>query len=143
MLAREYKDMTIRYPLKPLEREALWEAHNRLCYYCRHSLVLRSMEVDHLISQDLAENSGLWAKTLEEFGLPKDFDVDGLNNLVPACRLCNADKSNRVFSPGRIVIDLNVIAKRRIEVEDRFDNAPSASRSKHATPTHSRRSRKK
>jgi len=114
--------MPIRYPLKPLEREALWEAHNRLCYYCRQSLGLRSMETDHLVPQDRANNAELWSETLKELGLPKDFDIDCLDNLVPACRLCNADKLNRAFLPARIAIDLNVIAKRRIEVENRLDN---------------------
>lgn len=124
--------MAIRYPLKSLEREALWEAYNRLCYYCRQSLTLRGMEVDHLVPQDRADDGDLWRETCRELGLADDFDVQGLENLVPACRICNGDKSDRAFNPGRLSIDLNAIRQRRLEVEHRFKSLSRRDRSARA-----------
>nr|WP_277987056.1 HNH endonuclease signature motif containing protein [Pseudolysobacter antarcticus] len=113
--------MPILYPLKPLARLALWEAYNRLCYYCKESLGFRSMEIDHVIPVDRAATTEVWNDTCRQLGLPRDFEIDGLDNLVPACRTCNRDKLNNTFLPGRLTIDLSAIKLRRIEVEKRFD----------------------
>jgi hypothetical protein len=38
---------------------------------------------------------------LDLFGLPVDFEVDGFENLVPACARCNRRKSDTLLAPSR------------------------------------------
>ncbi|WP_176809092.1 HNH endonuclease domain-containing protein [Dyella sp. 333MFSha] len=119
-MAQASDEPVMRYPLSPLGRQALWEAYNRLCYYCRRSIGFRELEVDHLVPERLGASAEVWASTRAELGLPDTFDIQGLINLVPACRQCNGDKSGRPFFPGRVAIDLGRISGRRVEVEERI-----------------------
>lgn len=55
------------------KREQVWRKYNGHCAYCGHEITLQEMQVDHIIPK---RNGG----------------SDDMNNLNPACRLCNQYK---------------------------------------------------
>jgi hypothetical protein len=83
-------------------RLAIWRAYGERCVYCGERIRFRDLEVDHVVPQ------GLPAEQLSELlaatGLPADWDVDGLHNLVSACRSCNRRKRDLPFNSRQIIL---------------------------------------
>ncbi len=68
-------------------RSAIWNAHNKKCFYCRESLHYRSMELDHVIPKSLGKETAI-----KKYTLFPDFELDSYYNLVPTCNTCNNRK---------------------------------------------------
>lgn len=62
------------------------------------------MQVDHVIPESLARDPDRLAQVLESMGLPKDFDLNSYENLLPACASCNNLKSARSFGASPIFL---------------------------------------
>ena len=75
-----------RVSLKPA-RDALVEAYGARCFYCG-APVGKSGAVDHVLP---------WSR----------IGLDGLANLVLACRRCNTDKSDTLPRPGLVELAVN------------------------------------
>src|SRR4051812_21382629 len=89
------------------DREALWQAHVGVCFYCRHSLDIEAMEIDHFVPEsmlDLSPEDRL--RELAERGLEPSFDIQGFENLAPSCRPCNSRKTDNRFERGQLFIVL-------------------------------------
>jgi len=77
-----------------IRRRAIWAAHHHICAYCQtHTVENDRQEIDHIIPvQGLkAEERQLLYR---ELGLPEDYDLDSLDNLLPADRKCNQLKGS-------------------------------------------------
>ncbi len=79
-----------------LIRLALWEVWGQRCAICRVYSLFQNIQADHLIPKTISIDR--LAQIREERDLPDDFDVNGLENLVPACSQCNRRKSNDDYS---------------------------------------------
>lgn len=82
-------------PTKSLDRQALWEAHSKRCVYCGDPLILRDLEIDHIIPEYLAEKTDHMSsleKLFRELGVPQDYDLNSADNLLPAHSHCNRKK---------------------------------------------------
>lgn len=81
-------------------RQAIWEIHLRRCAYCREPLRYKDMEVDHIIAEYNVKDAEILDKVLREHGLDNKFDLQSLDNLVPACHDCNKNKLDRPLAVG-------------------------------------------
>ena len=104
--------------MNTLQRRAVWEVHAKRCNYCREPLLFRALELDHIIPRKLAANTAEWSQLRSEECLDDNFDIDGFENLVPACRRCNAAKAAMAFAPGRITIELNIARRFKPRIEE-------------------------
>lgn len=87
-------------------REALWEAHRQKCFHGGGELLLRDMEVDHLVPEALKDDQEALATLCNRVGLPSDFDITAVENLVPSCPRCNGRKGELILGDGALAIAL-------------------------------------
>lgn len=86
-----------------LVRAALWEAHGKRCFWHGEPIEFAQLEIDHLIPESF-ENKTLDLKNiLKGASLPEDYDLQGLQNLVPSCKTCNGRKSAHVYSAPQLI----------------------------------------
>jgi hypothetical protein len=79
----------LKYPLCPLGRYVLHEVHRGVCWLCGTYVELANMEADHVIPRAARQ-------VMSQFQLPPEFDLDGIENLMPSHGWCNARKSKKV-----------------------------------------------
>jgi hypothetical protein len=90
------------------KRAAIWQAHERRCIYCAELVAFADLDVDHIIPDHLKEKPDQLTELLNEYGLNKDFDVDGLLNLVPSHRRCNLQKKGQILPKSRTLHFLSI-----------------------------------
>lgn len=93
-----------KYNFSDEERSGIWEAHDRMCCFCRRLLPWENMNADHLIPESLEEKPEELEKVKRSLSLPKDFKVNDFENWVPNCGSCNRRKSSTVFDPAPIYL---------------------------------------
>ncbi len=99
-----------------LIRFALWEVWGQRCAICRVYSLFQNTQTDHLIPETISIDR--LAQIREERNLSDDFDLNGLENLVPACSQCNRRKSNDDYSKTlQLDILLRSAKKRKSDVE--------------------------
>lgn len=84
-------------------RAALWEEYDKRCFWMGEPIEFFELEVDHLIRESLAKDPILLQKILKTGFLPADYDLQGLQNLVPSCRKCNGQKSAADFTSEQLI----------------------------------------
>lgn len=74
--------------LDEFTKQALWEAHNKKCFYCKEVLLFKNIHLDHVIPQCLytKEEKDLRKKYI----LDLPFKFNSVDNIVPACQSCNS-----------------------------------------------------
>ncbi len=75
-----------------LLRVAIWEAHERRCAYTGDPIRFADLEIDHVIPQRLRQRPEELSQTLHTLQLPPDFDLDGIENLLPSSGRANRQK---------------------------------------------------
>ena len=78
--------------------------HGERCYLCGKPFDLKTMEVDHVLPEELLSDAKKLQETLTAFALPADFAINSFENWLPACRPCNGKKLALVFEPAPIVL---------------------------------------
>lgn len=91
-----------------VERIALWMAYSRACAYCGELIPLRDLEIDHIIPVSLEEHPEELNRLKGELGLPSEFTLNSLNNLLPTHGRCNLRKTDQIFESSRIRYFLEV-----------------------------------
>ena len=88
------------------ERYAVWYTNERRCWWCKEPLRLVEATVDHVFPESLLDDGDKREAILAEYGLPKDFNINGYENWLPCHNHCNLSKGNRPpnFIPGNKVI---------------------------------------
>lgn len=90
----------------PALRLAMFEVWGERCGWCGEPIHYVEMEIDHVIPKHL--NGEALAKVLEDFGLPGDFDLLALENLVPSCGACNGASRKGRRPPPNVPIVANL-----------------------------------
>jgi hypothetical protein len=100
------------------ERYAIWHCNERRCWLCKEPLRLAEVTVDHVLPEWLLDDEGQREATFIEYGLPKDFNINGYENWLPCHNHCNQIKSRKIFTfvPGYKMI-LERLRQRAYEVE--------------------------
>ena len=93
-------------------REALWETHGKKCFYCGRELLLRDMQIDHVVPEYINNNAAERVDLLKKIGLDDAFSITGLENLVPSCSRCNGDKGGALLHVGSVAIQLAKVRDR-------------------------------
>ena len=88
------------------ERYAVWHCNGQRCWWCGQPLRLVEVTVDHVLPESLLGYEGKRQAVLAEYGLPKDFNINGYENWLPCHNHCNQSKGNRspAFVPGNKAI---------------------------------------
>ena len=88
------------------ERHAVWYTNERRCWWCKEPLRLVEVTVDHVLPESLLDDGDTLETILVEYGLPKDFNINGYENWLPCHNHCNQSKGSRPpkFIPGNKVI---------------------------------------
>jgi hypothetical protein len=69
----------------PVVRVAIWECHNRQCYYCSKHIELENMQVDHILYENLEQHPLIKKEVFGQYELDEDFSIDSLENYVSSC----------------------------------------------------------
>ncbi|MBF0401597.1 MAG: hypothetical protein HQL90_12635 [Magnetococcales bacterium] len=106
-----------KYKFTLPERYAVWHCHEQRCWICCKPLDFEDATIDHFFPENLLANCDLRTKTLNEWGLPEDFNINGPENWLPCHASCNQKKGIIVldFIPGTFFV-LRKLMKRAEEV---------------------------
>jgi hypothetical protein len=91
------------YPLDQLGRYALLTIHKQKCWLCYEPVSLPDMEADHMVPESLATEKSKLEEAFYNFGLPSNFDLHSLCNLLPSHHRCNKQKLQHVFRPTPLI----------------------------------------
>lgn len=80
--------------LSDIQRQAVWEIYDRLCFYCRQPVFFKNINIDHFIPRSVKDLK----KTVADYGLPSSFEIESYENYLLACQNCNFRKSGYIFS---------------------------------------------
>lgn len=100
------------------ERYAVWHTNERRCWWCKEPLRLAEATVDHVLPESLLDDEDRREAILVEYGLPKDFNINGYENWLPCHNHCNQSKGNNppAFVPGNKAI-ITGLQRRAAEAE--------------------------
>ena len=90
------------------ERYAVWQHHQKRCWWCKKPLDVVETTIDHVIPESLLDDDDERRRVLEEYGLPDDFNINGFENWLPCHNHCNQSKGSSTFDfvPGlKAVLD--------------------------------------
>lgn len=92
-----------KYKFNDFQRYAIYTTHEYKCYMCKKPLDLKTMQIDHVLPENLLENPEQLTNTLNDYGLSKDFNLNDFENWLPSCASCNNFKRTSVFMPTPII----------------------------------------
>jgi len=96
-------------------RVALWLANDRRCFFCTEPVSISNLDIDHIIPQKIDDKDLMTLKN--ETGLPDDFDIESIKNLVPTHHPCNNRKGKTVFNPQNIIYLLELWGRKQSKIE--------------------------
>jgi 5-methylcytosine-specific restriction endonuclease McrA len=86
-------------------RYSIWEVYRNKCYHCKHPIQFIDMEIDHIIPDKYGRESKELTLALLSIGKEEGFEINSLQNFVPACRRCNREKGDQ-FVESQILMAL-------------------------------------
>lgn len=88
------------------ERYAVWYCNGKKCWWCKEPLRLFEATIDHVIPESLLDDDVAREAFFTQYGLPKDFNINGYENWLPCHNHCNQSKSRTppAFVPGNKAI---------------------------------------
>lgn len=101
------------------ERYAVWHCNGGICGWCHEPLRLVEVTVDHVLPESLLDDEVKRKAIFHEYGLPKDFNINGYENWLPCHNHCNQRKGNRT---------LGFVPAYRAEIERLMQRARQAER---------------
>lgn len=82
-----------KYKFNLIERQCLYDAYEKRCFYCGELVYFREMQIDHIVPENLIHNKSKYQTFIIESGLPDSFQINSYNNWVPSHSRCNNRKS--------------------------------------------------
>jgi hypothetical protein len=107
-------------------RQAVWEAHGRRCAYTGEPVGWNELDIDHVIpvGGDLKRIAELKSSGI----LGPEFNINGLENLLPTKRHRNSAKSDSIANDGSVTFYLNLAAQKKTKAESIYASANSSDR---------------
>ena len=84
-----------------MQREAIWHAYDKKCFYTNELIKLTEFDIDHIIPESISSSE--FNRIKSELKLPSDFDIHGYENLVPIKKILNSTKSDKIL-PNRALM---------------------------------------
>lgn len=102
-----------KHAFTPAERYAVFKTQGDRCYLDGEPIDMATFQVDHILPEELLNSPERLAEVLKLLGRPEDFEVNSIENWLPACGRCNNRKRNRVFDPSPLIqVNLQRAAER-------------------------------
>ena len=101
-----------------IERVAIWSAHSKRCAYCGEPLRYSDLEIDHILPLSLTKSPDKLKNLISRLALPLDFSIAALRNLLPAHRICNSKKRDRVFNETNARFFLEIADQKLRSIEE-------------------------
>lgn len=102
-------------------RIAIWEAHKKRCPYTGDLLAFTELDIDHVIPITVPEDE--FARLVREKIIARDFDLNGLGNLLPTKRFQNGRKSDRIRGNSVLIHFLDIAEQHRAVVAERLSSS--------------------
>jgi hypothetical protein len=102
-------------------RRAIWEIYNSRCFYTGKPLDYADLELDHIIPESYKNRKDDLKRVIEECGLPDDFELDSLFNLVPTNKYENRRKSDKELSVSTKLYYLGLVRGNVCPIEKRIE----------------------
>lgn len=120
----------------PNLRRAIWLTHGKKCAYTGADLTEDAFVIDHVVPQELGQpgRADERLNVLRRLGLPDDFDLHALTNLVPTTIKLNREKSDKIL-PGLIAKGLALAAEKAEAVRELCDRLDAVERIEEASRT--------
>jgi len=99
------------------QREALWLAHEKKCAYTRELIDVSGFHIDHIVPESLADDPVELERVKASFGLKKDFDLYGYENLLPCQAGVNLQKGSIVLNQAHTHFFLGIAASKKVEIQ--------------------------
>lgn len=107
-----------RKSIPSVRRHAVWSAYHEKCGYCGTLVFGSDVHVDHIIPLSAFSTPEVAQETRLTFGLPLEFDVNGVENLIASCARCNSIKSDfRPYHTGLLIAKAVALAPKVRELE--------------------------
>lgn len=97
-----------------IDRQAIYEAYERKCFYCGELIYFRELQIDHIIPETLLDKPEQYKALAKRISLPTTFEINSYQNWVPAHSKCNNRKSGELFPDSAIIFYLD-LAKRKVK----------------------------
>jgi 5-methylcytosine-specific restriction endonuclease McrA len=101
-------------------RQSIWECYNHKCYHCGYFIDFPDMEIDHIIPEKYGRDPEELALALVSIGKEGDFEINSLQNFVPAHRKCNSRKSDQFIKP-QIIMALEEAKNKAPKIKKEID----------------------
>lgn len=108
----------MRRGVSEIERAAIWTAHSKRCAYCGEPLRYSDLEIDHILPQSLTKSPGKLNELISQLALASDFSIAAPGNLLPAHRICNSKKRDKVFNEANARFFLEIANQKLRSIED-------------------------
>lgn len=108
-----------KYKIDALLRIAIFEAYGKKCFYTGIPLDYQDMEIDHIIPESLADKID---EIKSDYGLDKDFNINGCENLVPTRHDINNRKSNTLFDKATTLYYISLAKSHKDKILNLYKN---------------------
>ena len=102
-------------------RAAIWEMHNKRCAYTGDIIAFNELDIDHIVPIGIEEDE--FEMLVNKEIIVPDFDLNGLQNLLPTKRFQNGRKGARVRSESALRHFLEIAKQYRVAIEERLSES--------------------
>jgi 5-methylcytosine-specific restriction endonuclease McrA len=101
----------------PAVRHSIWKCYRHKCYYCKEFIEFKDMQIDHIIPSIYRREPERFTLALRSIGKEEGFEIDSLQNFIPACRTCNGEKGDS-FNRQQILLALEKAEKQLPNIKE-------------------------
>jgi len=111
-----------KYKFNLIERQSLYEAYDKRCFYCGELVYFRELQIDHIVPENLIHKKEKYETFITQSRLPNSFQINSYQNWVPSHSRCNNRKSGVMFDKKTTLYYLE-LAKRKIDKIQKIENS--------------------
>ena len=90
------------------KRFALWQIHERRCFYCSEPLRFADLWIDHILPENLTSEPKKLNEIIQKYGLGANFSINDYCNWVPSCSHCNRKKGQIILDKKKALLPMSI-----------------------------------
>ncbi|HEY5590348.1 MAG TPA: HNH endonuclease signature motif containing protein [Paludibacter sp.] len=106
-----------KYKFSLVERQSLYEAYDKKCFYCGELVYFRELQIDHIVPENLLSDIDNLNQYIQESKLADSFIINSYFNWVPTHSRCNNRKSGEVFTLVTTLYYLGLVERRMKKIQ--------------------------